>query len=291
MTTRLGWKKDKYDKKDYLHRVSRRAIPASLVMPQPAIRDQGNLGSCTAFGIGGVVTATMMQVNIFVDWENAKWIYNGERYLEGTLNYDSGAYPRDGWEWLLSTGCGLLEPDWPYSDELDPTPPPSKFNAKAATLPLQAYFRITGGVASICDALAQGYYVSLGIPWFDTWMDPPNGVLPNISRKSNMVGGHEIFIYGYDQGQQIFFCQNSWGDSWGNKGRFTLPFQAFDYFNRFGGYDAHYMTMDWAPAPPVPPTPPTPPEPPAPPTPATKKIRVQESIDGSDYQTIYEGEV
>jgi len=38
------------------------------------------------------------------------------------------------------------------------------------------------------------------------------------------VGGHAVMCVGYDDAKQWFIIRNSWGDKWGMKGYFTLPY-------------------------------------------------------------------
>jgi hypothetical protein len=244
---KLGWKKDKFDKRDYLHKVAIRKIPRIFRLPYiPPIRDQGFVGSCVGFCIGANLTGLAMKLNVGNEWFSPTWIYNGARFIEGSLLEDAGAYPKDALKWLKTKGC-LLEHFWPYNPmRLDTTSPPSAFNSEAAKLPLFEYYRITGGVNSICDALVNGYYVSIGTPWYDKWMNPPtNGMLAKVTSRDSIAGGHETCLYGYNKKKDFFYGINSWGKSWGRKGKFLMRFQAFTQFGNWGGYDAHYIKVNW----------------------------------------------
>jgi len=39
-----------------------------------------------------------------------------------------------------------------------------------------------------------------------------------------VLGGHAVLAVGYDDDQQRFIVRNSWGDTWGIKGYFTMPY-------------------------------------------------------------------
>jgi hypothetical protein len=272
---RLGWKKDKFDQRDYLHRVvGIEIIPDHAILDKiPNVRDQGNEGSCVGFGVGANLTYWALKLGIYTEWFSPTWIYNGARFIEGSLTQDAGCEPGDALDWLKKMGC-LLEHFWPYKDVLDKQAPPSSLNPEAAKYPLIAYYRVTGDANGICSAIAAGNVVSIGTPWFDKWMDT-SGDLPVVNEDDSTAGGHETYLYGYDKAIQKFYGSNSWGTEWGIKGRYLMPFGAFPVFKKLGGYDAHYINVNWGQAPAPTPTPPTPP-----PTPTTKIIRLQDSFDG-----------
>lgn len=245
-----GWKKDKRDERDHLRGRVVVKLPSKVDLSEilPSVRDQGNLGSCTGFGIGGNLTGCAKQQKSGIDWFSPTWIYNGARLLEGTLAYDDGAFPRDCLEFLRANGC-LLEIFRAYKDTLDTTDPTKWTCAKnAKDWPIVSYARLVDGVDGIKGALAAGHLVSLGSPWFGSWNDTgPNGIL---SDDYNVVsGGHEYLCYGYDDALGILFCQNSWGTSWGKAGRFAIRYSAIPAFKANDGYDAHIVTVDWIPVP------------------------------------------
>ena len=194
---KLGWRKSKFNSKDYLH-ISAATIPTSVILSQflPAIRNQGNVGSCVGFGIGANLTGTAKKVGVYKEWFSPEWIYNGARYIEGTLSEDAGADPADALSWLSKKGC-LLEEYWPYNPNVvDTTSPPSKYGPLASQWPLLTYTRVVNGTAGICSAISQNYLVSIGTPWFDSWMNiGSTGVLPSVTVNSSVAGGHETLLY------------------------------------------------------------------------------------------------
>jgi hypothetical protein len=254
----FGWSKDKYDKRDYLHRPMRAIEIPSIVdlsAQLPPVRDQLNLGACVGFGIGGNLCTRAKLQGVFSEWFSPTWIYNGARYVEGSLNRDAGAMPRDALDFLVKRGC-LLERFWPYTGVLDRQAPPSRFDTESSKYPLISYTRVTGDVEGIRSALASGYCVSLGAPWFSSWMEPgPTGVLPHVTDHDAVAGGHETYLFGFDVTVNRFWGVNSWGTKWGNNGRYFMPFSSIEIFKKAGGYDAHYIDVDWGIVPPAPPSP------------------------------------
>ena len=252
----FGWKKDKY-KPQLTHNHFLVSIGYDFSKPlpdhvdlgylMPEVRDQGNLGACTGFGIGVNVTARAKEQGVYIEWFSPTWIYNGERFIEGTLTEDAGAGPSDGWDWLTEKGC-LLEHFWPYKDILDTKAPPSKFDQDASKFPVHGYRRVDNGIKGLMLSLSVGNLISIGTPWYDKWMDAgTDGRLADISNNDTIAGGHETCLFGYKMiGSKIYFHgRNSWSDKWGEKGNYWMPAQAFDVFKNNGGYDAHFPVLPW----------------------------------------------
>lgn len=256
MTIMFGWKKDPYNKIALLHKVGLVSVPSVKILDSqlPTVRDQGNAGSCVGFGIGANLVSCAKKIHLYKEWFSPTWIYNGARYLDGSLAYDDGCYPEDALNWLKMKGC-LLEHLWPYNG-FEKTSPPSSLNVEAAKYPLLSYHRVTDDVDGICDAIANEYYVSIGTPWPYTWVDVGStGELPEITTSNSIAGGHETCLYGYDRTVRLFYGINSWGTAWGKGGLYSMPFSAFPVFKKMGGYDAHYVIANWAVTPPDPPEP------------------------------------
>jgi len=246
MVNKLGWHKDKYDVRDYLHKMKVVKIPTNVMLTEQLtlIRDQGNVGSCVGFGVGININSVWKKLGVYTEWESPTWIYNGARYIEGTLSQDIGCYPKDALDWLLNNGT-LLEQFWKYNpNSLDKSAPSSAIMAQALKYKNFAYYRVVDGVSGICSAIADGHLVSIGTPWFDKWFDASDGVLENVDEDDSVAGGHETCLYGYDQQKAVLHGVNSWGTGWGKNGMYVMPYEAITVFKALGGYDAHYITFD-----------------------------------------------
>lgn len=246
-----GWQKDAYDPRDFLVKATLKDIPDAYAMPSwlPTVRNQGDVGSCYGFALAANLAGRENRWGSFVEPYSPTWIYNGARFLAGTLMFDVGTRPRDALHWCYTKGC-LLEHLWPYDPmKLDTTPPPSHLEFEAAKHPLLSYWRVVDGVTGICEVIADQYFVTLGTPWFEKWMNPKNGRLEKASMTDNIAGGHGTTLYGYDKNDRVFYGINSWGAEWGDHGLFTMPFSAFDVFKARGGYDAHCIGLTAAPEP------------------------------------------
>jgi hypothetical protein len=179
------------------------------------------------------------------------WLYNGARFIEGTLSQDAGANPQDVFNWATMHGL-LVEHLWPFLDKLDKNAPSSLRISEATKYANFTVVRVDNGVNGIISALADGHCVAIGTPWPKSWVAGSKDILP---APDYVDGGHQTFLFGYDLDQQFLNDQNSWGVNWSDRGRCKIPFSAIDWFKNNGGYDAHYITMDGpiAPPPPKPP--------------------------------------
>jgi len=194
MIQQFGWQKDKYDKRDYLLKRRITPIPDKFSLSQylTEIRDQGNVGSCVGHGIGINLNSVKMALDIFDEWCSPTFIYNGARFLEGTLPLDIGCQPRDALDWTSEYGI-LLEHFWPYDPtKLDQSAPSTERIKKATRYKGFQYFRCVDDIDGLCDAISSRHFVSIGTPWFKEWVaSPPDGMLPKPTNSSIVAGGHE----------------------------------------------------------------------------------------------------
>ena len=248
---KLGWVKDHRDERDYLYPTRKVAFlpdEVDLSSNLMSIRDQNGLGECVGFGIMGNVTSTAKQLGAYTEWFSPDWAYAGARMIEGTLDEDSGAYPRDALDFLLKNGC-LLEHYHPFDEELDTSNPLTWTNSlKALDWKIDEYQRCVDGIDGIKSALADGHFVSIGVPWYESWFYPESdGSLPE--DYSIVAGGHEVLVYGYSNSKQKLLVANSWGKEWGVDGKCLIPYSAVENWKFDGGYDAHYVKCSWGSAP------------------------------------------
>ena len=48
--------------------------------------------------------------------------------------------------------------------------------------------------------------------------------MPIPSKNEKMLGGHAVMAAGFDESKKIFIIRNSWGENWGDKGYFSMPY-------------------------------------------------------------------
>jgi hypothetical protein len=241
-----GWNKDKFNVNAVYHEPSIKVLPASTNNRQyyPKVQNQDGVGICGGFSWAEHLNAVCKQIGQPVDRFSENYIYNGCRYMNGTLKQDSGLANDDAVTWLIQHGF-LQYQYWPFLDVLDKNAPSSLRESEASIYPNVQSFRVDNGVDGLKSAMADGHTMVLGCPWFSEWENyDGSNVLPIPTINSQIAGGHDTLWGDYDESMKAFYCQNSWGIGWGDQGHFWVPYQAIDVFKQLGGYDAHYLIFD-----------------------------------------------
>lgn len=198
-----------------------------------AIEDQGSLGSCT----GNCVTS-MLEIKLTKDEEKKTEhlsrlmaYYNG-RKIDGSTKSDAGAQLRSVIKGLVKEGVAT-EKTWPYTiSEFKKAPRKAaktegKVLADRIALKKLSYARLTS-LSSMLDCLSKGdtFVFGFSVPeTIDTL--PKSGVLLFPKHDTKIEGGHAVLAVGYDMTKEFIWVRNSWGESWGLKGYFKMPFQWF----------------------------------------------------------------
>ena len=227
----LIWKVDKIDTRDYKYQLTATKTP-NIVDLRPYcsnIENQGNLGSCTGQAIAGAIELLNKRNGKPTDVSRL-FIYYYERLILGTVNYDSGAYIRDGIKATNHYGASL-EKYWPYDIRKFRQQPITEAKNDALNRKVTRYERIADFNGCI-DALSNGYPVIIGFHVYTSFMSNTvartgNMPYPN-TRRERLLGGHAVLLVGYDKNKKVFIARNSWGTSWGNKGYFYMPFNVIN---------------------------------------------------------------
>lgn len=231
MKKKYGWKPqlpDIRDKKFLALSASVLTIPPSAdLRPNcPPVYDQGELGSCTANAIACAVEFEQMKQKLESFTPSRLFIYYNERFMEGTVNSDSGANIRDGIKSVNSQGV-CPETEWPYVDaQLTVKPLPNCYS-DATKYEALAYRSIDQDLDQLRFCLAAGYPFVLGISVYESFESQivaQTGIVPMPTPEERFLGGHAVCAVGYDDSKNAFIVRNSWGEGWGDKGYFYLPY-------------------------------------------------------------------
>lgn len=194
------------------------------------VLDQGDLGSCTGNAATGNLGTgdffATISSSLTLDENEAVKLYSAATALD---NYQ-GTYPPD------DTG----------SDGLSV--------AKAAQQAglISGYQHIT----SLNDAIAalQLGPIITGVNWYSSFDNPTKSGKVSITKSAYVRGGHEFVLDEVDATNKLIGATNSWGASWGLKGRFYFSFADYERLLNEQG-DATVFVKLSTPTPPTPPGP------------------------------------
>lgn len=231
MNHSYGWKPDLPDQRDHFY-----AVPPSVLMVLPAsvdlrpdccpVMDQSSLGSCTSNAIAAALEFDQKKQGLTESRPSRLFIYYNERSMEGTVSSDSGAMIRDGIKSVNRQGT-CPESMWPYDISQFTIKPPVLCYQTALQHRAVSYQRVTRSLAQMKGCLAAGYPFVLGFTVYESFESDQvaqTGIVPMPSHNEQVLGGHAVLCVGYDDAQQRFYVQNSWGINWGIEGFFTMPY-------------------------------------------------------------------
>lgn len=193
-----------------------------------SIRDQGQIGTCTANGTLEAAGYDWVRdgkpdpvlARLFLYWVS--------RFLEGTKpTVDSGCQIRNVIRALRTWGAPP-ETTWPYVDDgKDFTIKPSDEAYKEAELHKALFFYRCPDLNTVKASIEQGFPVIMGFSVPDSFMDAETaatGVIQMPKPTDAMDEGHCMVFAGWSDARQQLDGPNSWGEGWGDKGWFHMPY-------------------------------------------------------------------
>jgi C1A family cysteine protease len=230
-----GYKPDPVDERDFLFAEKPELVPSSIDLRNycSTVRDQGNLGSCTGFSMTvGLLEFMTLVRGTYKTKFSPMYLYYKEREIEDSIDYDAGAYIRDGLKVLKNNGVAR-ESYWPYVISKFTVKPSARAdtNAKIKSHKILSYSRIIT-LNGIKSALNKKQGVVLGFTVYESFeSDECNttGRMPMPEPNESILGGHAVFCCGYQddttwEGGGYLIVKNSWSKDWGDKGYFYMPY-------------------------------------------------------------------
>jgi hypothetical protein len=229
---KYGWKAQTPDFRDYPY-VPKSIPPVGQESLLPALAetpvlDQGHLGSCVSNALArvlmyqGYTKDALLPARLFIYYEGRK--------AENSIRSDSGLVIRDGIK-VVATYGAPPELTWPYIISKFTRKPPVSAYIKARLDKALTYYSLDAASQPRRDliraAIHEGYPVIFGFSVYDsleTQEVANTGIVPMPAPTDKQLGGHCVFICGYDDTTQRYQCANSWSENWGNHGYFYLPY-------------------------------------------------------------------
>lgn len=249
----LNWKRDlphAGDRHWKDHAPRRWVLPSRIDLREScgAIRDQGQMGSCTAHALAGALgylnkigdPAFNVPDSPGAGAFSRLFIYWKERVLEGDAYLDQGATLRSGITALIQTGA-CREQSWPYHKEYLFMRPTKEVFTEAWKHRLTDALRLDNWkLSQLRNCLAQGHPFVFGISVYSSFFATKSDGLVQTppTDYDELMGGHALCAVGYDDLQKVFIVRNSWGLDWGDRGYCYI---SYDYLK------SPYLAADfWA---------------------------------------------
>jgi C1A family cysteine protease len=229
---KYGWKKgDKYkisNKKMYkVYSHLKNVNMVDLRNNCPSVYNQGQLGSCSANAIGFCIhydELKQTENNPFIP--SRLFIYYNERVIEGNPSDDSGAEIHDGISTITDKGV-CPEDMWKYDITQFAIKPPDNCYTEALNHKAIEYHAIEQNLNQLKSVLLEGFPIVFGFVVYPSFESPEvasTGIVPMPLSSEQPIGGHAVALVGFIEDKKQFIVRNSWGDSWGDKGYFYMPY-------------------------------------------------------------------
>lgn len=227
---KYGWKPSIPDPRDIKYSVEIEVkLPEIVDLREkcPPVYNQLQTGSCTANAWAALYEYLLMQKNKENWMPSRLFIYFCERAFEGTTGSDSGAMLRDGAKALNKMGT-CHETTWPF-DESKVTVMPNNTSYIEGLKNTILNYQSLNSLYAFKKCLASGTPFVFGFTVFESFETTEvanTGIMPMPDiRNERVLGGHGVCAVGYDDTKKVFIVRNSWGESWGDKGYFYMPYE------------------------------------------------------------------
>ena len=198
-------------------------------------KDQGDLGACTGFAETGQVEFLFRKYTKSAPVLSPLFCYYMERMLDGTLDQgDCGSEGRTAVKVANQFGI-CLESEDIYNPKAFAVPPTPSQIMDAKFYKAGAYHKLAN-VQDMRECIASGYVFILGFAVYESFESSEvtdTGLMPIPKGDELFLGGHETLCIGYDDNKVCpnthrpgaLKVRNSYGDAWGDKGNFWMPYE------------------------------------------------------------------
>jgi C1A family cysteine protease len=186
------------------------------------VRDQGDCGSCVAFGVAG----TMEHVGRYTRGTPALDLDLSEAHLFYVHGRTAGARCDTGWwpDQALnhSRDAGITFEDYyPYAaGDQDGSALNADWRNRLAKVTEWQY--LSGNAAGMKEYISTYGSITACLEIYQDFYSYRSGVYRHVT--GGLEGGHCVVLIGYDDGQSCWIAKNSWGTGWGDGGYFKIGY-------------------------------------------------------------------
>lgn len=212
-----------FDARDFVAKAVEKDFPESFELDELPVKNQGQVGSCVAH-------AASELVEYINRWQEGSYVKMSTGYIYGNREYEvnklsGGYYARLAMKVLKHRGDCSYD-SFPYNVEMPKAEElynnrDTSIDEEAYKNRITSYYRLNDNNA-VKATLLEKYPVICSIAWGSgSKYDRQDGMVHFSDKKD---GGHCVLLVGWNE--KGWIIQNSWGKTWGNKGRAIIPYDA-----------------------------------------------------------------
>lgn len=206
---------------------------------------QGQMGSCTGWATGyAALTIADAIKNNMTDRtqitnraKSALYIYNQIRY-KNVNDCSNGSVIEDAFKLVSSKGNCLYNSFKPNSCSVFPTETENleaeKFKVANYKLIFDNNLRYTSKVNVVKEFLNKNYPIVIGMNFLPSMWKLKGQSLWQPTIGDSIKGGHALCVIGYNDLKKTIELINSWGEDWGDGGFFTVSYENFEKYAKYG---------------------------------------------------------
>jgi len=181
-----------------------------------SIKNQGNCGSCTAFGtIGAIEAVVQIEFNEILDCD----LSEAHLFFCSGRSCGSSMSPSEAADFVKGIGV-VDELCFPYTGR-DRSCDEKASNSNDRLMKIKEVGKTQG--EGIKEALIQYGPVLARFNVYEDFYSYTSGIYEHVW--GTIVGGHAITIVGYNDDPGYWICKNSWSEQWGENGFFNIKYE------------------------------------------------------------------
>ena len=187
------------------------------------IKDQGEIGACSAFSIVGIFEYILKRNSINEPDLSESFVYYNVRKANNKETEDTGSSLFEVITSISEKGV-CHERFCPYSEKLDVNPSQEAYDDALNNKIIKA-LNVKGSLEDIKSAISEGYPVAISLKIYDSFQ-PVEGFIsrPTSEEMTGESGNHAMILCGYSEEEKIFIVRNSWGTRFGDRGYCYIPY-------------------------------------------------------------------